>query len=1283
MNKVTTILTLMQTQFESPLHDSAKNNDINALRDIISQHHERINETNENNETPLYLAAANGHDGCVEYLISENAAINITKKKHLDHDLNVNATPLFIACRNGHLSTVKILLNAKAEVGKAIIGGVTPLYIAAENGHTAIVHELLNHGAGVDRAAYNGATPLFVASFKGNLEAVQKLIEYHANVDKSCQGMTPLLAAAQEGHKEIVATLLEFDADIDQDSNEGNTALYVAAQYGHLDVVKILLSKGANVDAANDNGCTPLFIASVNGNAEIVHELLKASADVDYDNDHGASPLYVAAHNGFIDVMKELLAHDAQVDKMYGDQTPLHVAAENGYTEAIQELIAYEADVDIAMDNGATALYLAADRGYTEIVKELLSAQAAIDIKCEDATPLFVASENGHVESVKVLLAHKADVNCTKSGATPLYVAAQNGHLPVVNELVRWKGNLHQTYHGKTPLYIGAQNGHLDIVTTLVNAGSDVNQLCKLADNPYLDDSTSPDMRRSSIFIRSHNQPSMTHQSMDISAIPREDMNSSVSIPPTQEHPQVPRKVHPSEPSTTTNIEDNDVVNQTPATPQHGGASMATNVNPNAGMTCLAAAIVWNHPKVVDYLIEQQARITLQNEYGYSLIDMNLNPKIESQLIHQETKQELVLDRQFHFVERVAVKTECLAKEGLFAEDIEILWELFSQFEEQDQLAYHIPKSEDVKVLYQQTNKEMTEMDVRMEDCEALLKEHSAKQEQLVQQTYISDKQHLSIFYLTFYIRFLQLLVGSLIVNERVTKYESVKDITINPGKNQHAPKNLKSPGIKLGGEIFRVRSKSDLQKQLTILLKYISNLELGQMTVNEMHHGQFSLVARTMTKVALVAERFARLTTIRYEHQINQLTVPSSILLAETGIIRLIHYFTHNAFGVHSTPEAQLSNVLFKFESVHPKILQTSSKILNGWTSDGVYRCSGIRTGNHSLYRGNVESNCCHLPEQYGFRLGDSTEVSALGLQPTNMDVLTQRYENPLFSLLARREKPPAQEEDERTNALELKVAKLEQLNRVQSNRMEETERLLRAQSDLIHKLQQQLHMNESRHNDQVTNLYQTMQSMQHGSGPKKSSKKASSSSSSGGGVFSRGNSSLFSRFKKKRAPADVYSVQSPTVVHKPPAQGERAKPFLTEKPSYLSPITQPTKAKDVIVNKASSTTKKKNVVENKASSTTHHVVTTKSTPSKTTNLMINTELMNSSDSIPVSSPVYDPNDSGGDEEDGSDTFDFFDDSPTTVARKQREHMLSFEAENKNPPKFSTNTDSKVCSIM
>jgi len=68
--------------------------------------------------------------------------------------LSINDTPLHLAAENGHLSVVEYLINQKADI---IVKGDfdrTPLHFAAKNGHLRVVEYLVNQKADIDSKDY-------------------------------------------------------------------------------------------------------------------------------------------------------------------------------------------------------------------------------------------------------------------------------------------------------------------------------------------------------------------------------------------------------------------------------------------------------------------------------------------------------------------------------------------------------------------------------------------------------------------------------------------------------------------------------------------------------------------------------------------------------------------------------------------------------------------------------------------------------------------------------------------------------------------------------------------------------------------------------------------------------------------------------------------------------------------------------------------------------------------------------------------------------------------------
>lgn len=78
-------------------------------------------------QTPMDLAASNGHENVVKVLIEAGAEVNPVEKQR--------STPLHLATREGHLGLVKFLLQNRADASKCDNSGLNSLDLAIDGGH--------------------------------------------------------------------------------------------------------------------------------------------------------------------------------------------------------------------------------------------------------------------------------------------------------------------------------------------------------------------------------------------------------------------------------------------------------------------------------------------------------------------------------------------------------------------------------------------------------------------------------------------------------------------------------------------------------------------------------------------------------------------------------------------------------------------------------------------------------------------------------------------------------------------------------------------------------------------------------------------------------------------------------------------------------------------------------------------------------------------------------------------------------------------------------------------
>lgn len=212
----------------------------------------------------LLAAAKSGDAVTVRALLSKGTDLNAK-----DDD---DCTPLVLAAEFGKTDVVTLLLAGNAEVNVSCgYDQETPLMYAAQNGYPQIVAALLAKGANLEAKNKDGFTPLLFAANSDFEEVIRMLLEKGADVNaKDADDNTALMLLSDKDAPDIAAVndLLSAGANVNAKENiVGVTALMNAVMHGSADVVRALIAKGANVNAKTDNGKSVLNFATEDDSA--------------------------------------------------------------------------------------------------------------------------------------------------------------------------------------------------------------------------------------------------------------------------------------------------------------------------------------------------------------------------------------------------------------------------------------------------------------------------------------------------------------------------------------------------------------------------------------------------------------------------------------------------------------------------------------------------------------------------------------------------------------------------------------------------------------------------------------------------------------------------------------------------------------------------------------------------------------------------------------------------------------------------------------------------------
>jgi len=273
----------------------------------------------------------------------------------------INYSALYLAAQNGHQTVVDYLLGIEdIDIAKTTSDGSTALHVALLKGHTDIARSLIETAkkrgksiVDIQRTS-DKTTALFIAAQEGHLGIAQLLVDAKADPNlRSKWGTTALCKAIGENHPKVADCLLKIDGiDIQAGSYIDETApLHLAAYNGFIDTVRTLLelAKRSGQSLVNSKRLldenTALHMAAEQGHIEIVKLLLEAGADANITNDKGSSALDIAVSNDRIDISLLLDGssqkfHDSIIQRMGALEFKLNLEGICfGFTELVKQMV--------------------------------------------------------------------------------------------------------------------------------------------------------------------------------------------------------------------------------------------------------------------------------------------------------------------------------------------------------------------------------------------------------------------------------------------------------------------------------------------------------------------------------------------------------------------------------------------------------------------------------------------------------------------------------------------------------------------------------------------------------------------------------------------------------------------------------------------------------------------------------------------------------------------------------------------------------------------------------